>query len=172
MVAHPDDCVIYAYGLIKCNPQFNWKICYLTHTAQSPRGQEMSNFWTAHNIPVRFLGFEDNGKDIETDTLSFDTVAARNAIRLQLYGKKIVLTHNRYGDYGHIHHKFVYHCCRQFPRLVRFLGNVECIIQEKDHYDLNEIPLHYKKFKESVKPKNIYKYNVPDSIGDLINLTT
>lgn len=172
MVAHPDDCIIYAYGFIKCNPQFDWKICYLTHQARSPRGYEMTDFWTARSIPVKFLGFEDLGKDIETDTLSFDTVAARNAIRLQLYGKKIVLTHNEYGDYGHIHHKFVYHCCRQFPRLATFLGNDVCRIQEKDHYDFNEIPLHYKKYKEVVKSKDIYKYNIPNSIRNLINLTT
>jgi LmbE family N-acetylglucosaminyl deacetylase len=34
LVAHPDDCVIFAYSYIYNHPEHNWTIGYLTYTAQ------------------------------------------------------------------------------------------------------------------------------------------
>ena len=39
IVAHPDDCVIFALSYIYNHPEHKWTIGYLTYTAQDPRGQ-------------------------------------------------------------------------------------------------------------------------------------
>jgi len=37
LVAHPDDCVIFAYSYIYNHPEMSWTICYLTYTEQAER---------------------------------------------------------------------------------------------------------------------------------------
>ena len=65
LVAHPDDCVIFAYSFIHNHPEHEWTIGYLTYTAQDPRGQELSAFWKQRGIECVFLGFEDHWHDNE-----------------------------------------------------------------------------------------------------------
>lgn len=108
LVAHPDDCVIFAYSFIHAYPDLDWTVCYLTYTEKDPRGAELEKFWTARGINTQFLGYVDDWHDIENKRISFDVIEARTAIRYLCHNYDIVLTHNAEGDYGHIHHQFVH----------------------------------------------------------------
>ena len=81
LVAHPDDCVIFAYSFMHNHPELHWTICYLTYTEQDPRGAELAEFWSRRRIPTQFLGYVDDYRDIENCRLSFDAGEAHQAIQ-------------------------------------------------------------------------------------------
>jgi len=146
MVAHPDDCVIFAYSFMKAYPNFEWTVCYLTYTADSDRGREFVDFWKRRGVVTRFLGYVDDWHDIERQSISFDLVQATQDIALAIQDQDLVLTHSHTGDYGHLHHKFVCHAvCEHHNRVVTFAapgqGNVKYSV-ETGAYQLDELPLH------------------------------
>ena len=145
LVAHPDDCVIFAYSYIHNHPEYEWTICYLTYTNWSDRGRELEDFWSRRGIPCMFLGYTDDYRDLETKTISFDTQQAEREIKgiIKLYD--LVLTHNEHGDYGHLHHVFVHDCAQNHPGLVKFAdlaGGTVTLSVPTGTYDLAELPQH------------------------------
>lgn len=146
MVAHPDDCVIFAYGLIHNYSKLDWTICYLTYTEKDPRGEEISKFWTRRNVRTQFLGNVDDWHDIENDSCSFDTVQAKVDIRELCENHSIVVTHDANGDYGHVHHKFVHSAVPlTHPNVIYFApaGNGTHVYSlPAGAYALEELPLH------------------------------
>jgi LmbE family N-acetylglucosaminyl deacetylase len=106
LVAHPDDCVIFARPFVDAHPDYEWSIVYLTYDYDDIRSMEISGYWNSRNIPTKFLGFIDDYKDIENNELSFSAELAESAIK-QVVDADLILTHFEDGDYGHIHHKFV-----------------------------------------------------------------
>ena len=148
MVAHPDDCVIFAYSLMHHFDQLNWHVGYLTYQHTDPRAQELDRFWTRRGVSTSFLGFVDDYHDIEQDSPSFDTDAARDAIRNITRDADIILTHDADGDYGHPHHKFVHGCVRGLchDHVITFAPPGQGTHHYKiDHldYDQTELPLHW-----------------------------
>lgn len=107
VVAHPDDCVIFANPLIENTPNVHWTIVYLTYQDWNPRAKEMRQYWNSRAIPTIFLGYEDDYRDTETGKLSFNVEQAEKEIINFCANYDVILTHNVDGDYGHIHHKFV-----------------------------------------------------------------
>lgn len=145
VVAHPDDCVIFAYSYIHNNPQFDWTICYLTYTADNPRGQEFVTFWDKRNIQTKFLGYVDDWHDIENGRISFDEEAAWEDIQKIIAGQDLVLTHSNEGDYGHIHHVFVNRATAGHSNRVTFAGPGQGTVKytiEPGIYSLSEFPMH------------------------------
>ena len=145
LVAHPDDCVIFAYSYIHAHAQYEWTIGYLTYTAQDPRGQELQQFWNRRGIHTVFLGFEDHWHDNEQQTFTrWSSSEAIAACRALASGFDLVLTHGAAGEYGHIHHKLVHYAVKHHPRVVCFSnlgeGTTYCVPAEA--YSLDEIPLH------------------------------
>jgi hypothetical protein len=146
MVAHPDDCVIFAYSFMHHYPQFDWTVCYLTYTEQDARGQEFAKFWKARRVETKFLGYVDDYHDLETGICSFDIALATESIRQVINNQDLVLTHDRHGDYGHLHHKFIHNVVSDnHSHIVTFAGtgkgNVKYTI-EPGVYSLDEFPLH------------------------------
>lgn len=145
IVAHPDDCVIFAYGFIHNHPMYDWTICYLTYTANDPRGAEFDTFWKRRNIKTKFLGYVDDWHDIEAKQISFDKESAQRDIQSAMADQDLVLTHDADGDYGHLHHVFVNRATATHPNRVTFAGpgqgNVKYSVPQ-DAYRLDEIPLH------------------------------
>ena len=146
MVAHPDDCVIFAYSFIHHLRSLDWTVCYLTYTDQDPRYQELQTFWQARNISTRCLGYTDDWRDLDRGCCSFDTIQARIDIRELCGHHDLVLTHSAEGDYGHLHHRFVH------DSVIR---HHDCVItfappgKGTHHYELlhgtyssDELPLH------------------------------
>ena len=145
LVAHPDDCVIFAYSYIYNHPEYNWTICYLTYTEWSDRGRELLEFWKRRSIPCVFLGHVDDYHDLETKKISFDTAQAEQEIKNIIKDYDLVLTHNETGDYGHLHHVFVHDCAKAHPGLVKFAelskGTVTLTVPAGT-YDIAELPQH------------------------------
>lgn len=145
MVAHPDDCVIFAYSFIHNHPEYSWTICYLTYCEWEPRAQEFRQFWNRRNIPTIFLGYRDDYRDIENKRISFNEAQARREIGNIVLNYELVLTHNEQGDYGHLHHVFVHEATKNHPRRVTFAGPGHGTVKysvEPGSYSLDELPMH------------------------------
>lgn len=173
MVAHPDDCVIFAYSFIYNNPQFDWTIGYLTYTANSDRGAELAKFWSARNISTEFLGFVDDYRDIKEGQVSFNSEAAKSAISLLVKQYDLVLTHNEAGEYGHIHHCFVHESAKNnIKHLVTFAdvdsGNVSYQVPSTA-YSSDELPKHRDIVKSFHKNEHKNDYRVQQQTLNIIN---
>jgi LmbE family N-acetylglucosaminyl deacetylase len=145
MVAHPDDCVIFGYSYIHNHPEYNWTVGYLTYTESDVRGAEIAAFWRRRNVCTVFLGHVDDYRDLETQQLSFDAEMACQDIQRLVQKYDLILTHDQHGDYGHLHHAFVYRCAQHHHRLVTFANNSSGTIQLSvpvGAYSLEELPNH------------------------------
>lgn len=145
MVAHPDDCVIFAYSFIHNHPEYTWTICYLTYTSDDSRGQEFVKFWNKRGIETKFLGYIDDWHDIENERISFNEDGAYTEIQSTILDYDLVLTHNAEGEYGHIHHVFVNRATAIHNNQVTFAGPGQGTVKytiEPGVYSLDEFPLH------------------------------
>lgn len=120
VVAHPDDCVIFAYSFIHAHPDLDWTILYLTYTHWDSRGRELVDFWLRRDINCVFLGYRDDWRDIENKKVSFNGEQAQKEIQGIIQSFDLVLTHNQAGEYGHPHHQFVHQACKEHAGLVTF----------------------------------------------------
>lgn len=145
VVAHPDDCVIFAYSYIYNHPEYQWTICYLTYAEWEPRGLEFREFWNRRNITTMFLGYRDDYRDIENKKISFDQAQAFKEISTIIKSYDLVLTHDEQGDYGHIHHVFVHQATSAHPHRVTFAGPGRGKVKYSvpaGTYSLDELPMH------------------------------
>lgn len=145
LVAHPDDCVIFAYSFMWHHPQHDWTVAYLTYTESDARGQEFAQFWRRRGVPTRFLEFEDHWHDNEQQQFTcWDPQNARQACRDLAAGYHVVLTHDAAGDYGHIHHRLVHESVADHAGLITFapLDQGTTYILPQGAYSLDELPLH------------------------------
>lgn len=111
LVAHPDDCVIFAWPYIEAHCSFKWVIVYLTYTADHPRAKELSAFWNSKNIDTRFLGFADDWQYVKDQKLGFDSKQAQTAV-INSLDCDLILTHGPTGEYGHPHHVFLHNAVK------------------------------------------------------------
>jgi LmbE family N-acetylglucosaminyl deacetylase len=145
VVAHPDDCIIFARPFIQWFNNFEWTILYLTYSETDSRGKEVLEYWSRRGITVKFLGYRDNYRDMSTGKLSFDSATAFKQIVEEAEKHDLLLTHNKDGDYGHIHHKFVNICVTSVLKPKIYFArqqesNYVCELNED--INLEEIPLH------------------------------
>jgi LmbE family N-acetylglucosaminyl deacetylase len=147
MVAHPDDCVIFAYQFIMEHADWDWKICYLTYNRTDPRGAEVADFWERRNIQTMFAGLPDAWEYVERGEIGFDTEPAEKWIRAVCDGTDIILTHNKKGEYGHPHHIFINQVMKfiRIPKI--YFGNYpeyynQLIYTPTLPFDPSELPLH------------------------------
>jgi hypothetical protein len=165
VVAHPDDCILFAYGIIQLMSEWSWSIAYLTYTRDSDRGQEISTFWKRRNIKTVWLGYTDDYHDIERNSVSFDAESAARDIRQLIAKYDVVVTHDCAGDYGHIHHRFVNACVEgHHPTIITFSpfgqGNLHVSLPD-GLYSLDEIPQHAS-LGDFISPNNRHnEYCVP-----------
>jgi len=173
MVAHPDDCVIFAYSFIHAHPGLEWTICYLTREDSDYRAKEIKDFWHRRGIPTKFLGYKDNWRDIENKQISFDEARAWIDIQEAVSDNDIVLTHNQEGDYGHIHHKFVHAAVADWhPNIVTFAGQGQGNIKytlPAGTYTLDELPTHQAVITSFHQQQHANEYFIPDPVKELLN---
>lgn len=164
LVAHPDDCVIFAYSYMHNHPEYTWTVCYLTYDETDPRGQEFQRFWQKRNVHTVFLGYRDDWHDIENQRISFDTDAARRDIEKIITDQDVILTHDAQGDYGHIHHKFVHECTTHHPYRITFAGPGKGTVKysiEPGVYSLDEFPMHREIVEGFHRNGHTNEYNLP-----------
>ena len=172
MVAHPDDCVIFAYSLICQYPKLNWTVCYLTYTAADYRGSELAKFWNKRNIKTKFLGYVDDWHDIENEKISFDEMQAKLDIHKAISDQDIVVTRDASGDYGHLHHVFVHNAVvNQHTHIITFAGinkGTDRFIIPNGTYSLDELPEHGKIIAGFHQQEHANEYFIPDSVKELL----
>jgi LmbE family N-acetylglucosaminyl deacetylase len=162
LVAHPDDCVIFAWPFIEAHPEFKWTIIYLTYTFSDPRAREISAYWSKRSISVGFLGMTDDWQYVKNEELGFDPQIAEKDIINSASKYDLILTHFEDGEYGHIHHKFVNTVARQIdkPKVYfanNFNYNTEYTVVEPAATE--ELPLH-KEVVEGFLDRNRGRYIV------------
>lgn len=172
MVAHPDDCIIFAYSFIRKYQQHDWTVCYLTYTADDDRGREFDLFWRKRNVKTKFLGFNNDWHDIENNQISFNTELAEQAIADVIKDQDFVLTHNYLGDYGHIHHVFVHNAVQKHHKNIIVFegpgaGNEKCIVHQID-YTVDEFPIHASVIAPFHACGHKNEYSVPDAMRSMI----
>jgi hypothetical protein len=172
MVAHPDDCVIFAYSFIHHYPMFDWTVCYLTYTEQDPRGREFADFWLRRNTKTKFLGFTDDWEFVKNGKLGFESAQAVDAIKEAIADQDLILTHDHLGDYGHLHHKFIHDVvCNNHTYMVCFAGigkgNVKYTI-ESDTYSLDEFPLHRDIVASFHQTQHANEYTVSERVKNIL----
>jgi LmbE family N-acetylglucosaminyl deacetylase len=173
VVAHPDDCIIFALPLIENLPQYQWHIIYLTYRATDPRAVEVAAFWNNRSVTTEFLGLHDDYKDQETQHLNYwDRIDVEMAIRPAVfkYDPVLIVTHNADGDYGHIHHRIVHDAVQaiiSIPKIYfasTFNATDTYCARE---YDLDKLPLH-RSVIEGFQDRLIGRYIVTDPARTLI----
>lgn len=175
VVAHPDDCIIFARPFIDRYCDWQWHIFYLTYELYQPRVQEMSAYWhQQRKIPVTSLGYYDTHLDIENNNISFNKQQAAKEIQSIVENFDIVLTHNADGDYGHIHHKFVSESLAIIDKPIVYFANypqanLEIVATSK--LDLEQFPLH-KEVIENFIELDKGRYYISDKVRELINVQT
>jgi LmbE family N-acetylglucosaminyl deacetylase len=145
MVAHPDDCVIFAYSFIHNHPEYEWTVCYLTYTESHERGQEFTKFWNKRGVAVKFLGYPDEWNFAKNCPGEINEELATFDIQSTIADHDLVLTHNAQGEYGHPHHILVNRATVIHPNRITFAsfgtGNVKYSLDPMC-YSLDEFPLH------------------------------
>jgi LmbE family N-acetylglucosaminyl deacetylase len=116
LVAHPDDCVIFAQAFIEEYKNINWTIVYLTYDLASDRGKEIASYWDTLNIKTIFLGFQDN-------IVHNEEVVVLNKLTNLGLDIDLILTHNPMGEYGHIHHLLMHNVAQKLPQPKIYFGN-------------------------------------------------
>ena len=116
LVAHPDDCVIFASGYMDAHPEYEWSIIYLTCWRLHKRGREMARYWRKRGVKTKFLGFKDHGRDLGLNGLyTWTEIEALKALHKAALGYDLILTHGAEGEYGHPHHCVVHKAVKDFP---------------------------------------------------------
>lgn len=118
IVAHPDDCVIFAQAFLQEYKHLTWTIVYLTHEADSARGIEISNYWNSKGIATRFLGFQDR---IPLSNQN-DEVAVLDRLIETGLEFDLVLTHNAIGENKHVHHVLLNSVAQSLPQPKVYFG--------------------------------------------------
>jgi hypothetical protein len=172
VVAHPDDCVIFAYSFMHHYKHFNWTLCYLTYTKHDARGQEFANFWESRGVDTKFLGYIDDYHDLETGMCSFNITDATESIKKIIKDQDLILTHDHKGDYGHLHHQFINGVvCSNHSHVVTFAGvgqgNVKYTIQS-GVYSLDEFPLHKDIVSSFHQQAHANEYTVSDRVRKIL----
>lgn len=145
IVAHPDDCVIFASAYMDAHPEYDWSILYLTHWRLHKRGREMARYWKKRGVKTRFLGFKDHGRDLGTNSLlTWSKADAIRTIRKHSHDYDLILTHNAIGEYGHPHHRVVYEATKDYMVSMVYFSLDPNDLTYKHNINLEELPRHRK----------------------------
>ena len=119
LVAHPDDCVIFAQAFLLEQKQVDWTIMYLTYDENSDRAQEIASYWRQQYITTCFLGFQDKVPLSNQN----DEVAVLNKLIDTGVQFDLVLTHNAIGEYKHVHHVLLHAVAQRLPQPKVYFGH-------------------------------------------------
>lgn len=172
-VAHPDDCVIFAWPFISSHSKFDWEIVYLTYTKDNPRAIELTEYWNKRGISTHYLGCNDSWDSVLRGELGFDAEYAHHELLMAANRYDLILTHNSDGEYGHPHHEYVHQVmCKVGTPKVYFDFNDSSVYSREYTATVpantEELPIH-RDVIEGVAKRNKLRYNVPPEVDNLIS---
>jgi LmbE family N-acetylglucosaminyl deacetylase len=143
LVAHPDDCVIFASAYMDAHPEYEWDIVYLTQHWWNKRSREMSRYWRRRGIKTKFLGFKDHGRDLGANSLiTWPEPEALTAVRKIAIKYDFILTHGEEGEYGHPHHRVIHKAVRDFNISKVYFSLDPCDLAYPTNIAIKELPRH------------------------------
>jgi LmbE family N-acetylglucosaminyl deacetylase len=143
LVAHPDDCVIFASAYMDAHPEYEWDIVYLTHHWWEKRAREMTRYWRRRGIKTKFLGFKDHGRDLGSLTLkTWAEDSAIKTLRKIAIKYDFILTHGEEGEYGHPHHCVIHKAVKDFNVSKVYFSLDESDLAYPTNIALKELPRH------------------------------
>ena len=143
LVAHPDDCVIFASAYMDAHPEYEWSIVYLTCWRLHKRGREMARYWRRRGVKTQFLGFKDHGRDLGLNGLhTWSEAEAIRVLRRAAVGFPLVLTHNEEGEYGHPHHRVVHKAAQGLPVSKVYFSMDQNDLMLPLNIGMSELPRH------------------------------
>lgn len=140
IIAHPDDCIIYARPLIEATPSIEWTIMYMTHKKDNLRGIEVAKYWKDKHLI--FLEHNDDYSDHVLGRTKIPTKVVKKQIQNIIHNYDILLTHGPDGEYGHIHHKLVNTITNDLDIFKVVFSNSPNLTVEAKPLDLDLLPLH------------------------------
>ena len=158
LVAHPDDCVIWAKAYMDAHPNHGWTITYLTHWRFHKRGREIARYWRKRNIPVRFLGFKDHGRDLGANSLlTWSETEAIRVLQRATQEYDLILTHGAEGEYGHPHHRVVHDAVKDMTFVKKiYFSNEPTDIAYPVVIEKDELPRHRAAIEAHAQPIAYY----------------
>ena len=148
VVAHPDDCIIYASAYMNAHREYEWSIVYLTCHYGHKRAREISKYWSRRGVETTYLGFLDDAQDLrEQKLITWREEDAIEELQLAVGEVDLILTHNEFGEYGHPHHQVVHKAMQSvnIPKVYFSLNKED--IEYPMYVVLAELPRH----RESIK---------------------
>jgi LmbE family N-acetylglucosaminyl deacetylase len=143
LVAHPDDCVIFASGYMDAHPEHEWSIVYLTCWRFHKRGREIARYWHKRGVKTKFLGFKDHGRDLGLNGLhTWPEIKALKALHKAALGYDLILTHGAKGEYGHPHHAIVHKSVKDFNVSKVYFSMDENDLMLPLNIEMAELPRH------------------------------
>lgn len=173
VVAHPDDCIIFAWPLMDNFKKFDWTILYLTYNSISDRGREITEFWHRRKVATIMLGHEDTYLDMINNQISFDVAHASEQISAVAKSFDLIVTHDAWGDYGHIHHKFVHDVISQIDKPKIYFAtqeNSNVNYTRTAKFDLSEVPIHQEVIM-GFHNLELGRYFIPESTKAWLNVS-
>lgn len=123
--AHPDDETIFCGGTLLSYPNVSWNFVCVTMQLNTSRPDEFENAMKAYlkfglNIESYLsLNKLDKGWKLPLEQMEIDDWF--NSVKELALKPDIVLTHNKYGDYGHNYHKNINSIIHTlFPNVLEF----------------------------------------------------
>ena len=174
VVAHPDDCVIFGWPIVKYFKHWDWTIVYLTHKETDVRAKEIKQFWQTEDIKTVFCGYEDHPRDLlNKKIVTFDTAKAQTDLAQCSTGFDIIVTHGETGEYHHPHHIFVHTVIEKIDVPMIYFNNTESefVITEEMYGnvqpDLSKLPIH-RSVIEMFQHRHVGKYKLSPKAQNLI----
>ncbi len=159
IVAHPDDETIFCGSHLLNNNCF---VVCLTNKDNKIRNEDFSNVMKLTNSEYLMLDYPDLTNDMVDNWNKYEKSILFDIIRIiTIKNWNKIITHNPYGEYGHIHHKktskLVKNSCKQTNKLSHLFYFT---------YDYTKPISNFNK-KENLL--NIYKTHQPNAINFLFN---
>lgn len=145
LVAHPDDELIFAGGLMlwTSHTDWEWEVVCMTHRTPTTRGQRFRKSMHAlsmRGVNVRGTQLELPDEGAVLHDAEFTTW--RDAVQALDRSPDIVFTHNRLGEYGHPHHMACHTIASElFENVWSFYCEFSKVIPQERLARIEEVPL-------------------------------
>ena len=159
IVAHPDDETIFCGDFLLNNDCF---VVCLTHKNNIIRSADFTNVMNLSRSDFLMLNYPDASNGYINNWNKFEKSIYKDIISVILCKEwNKIITHNPYGEYGHIHHKK----CSKLTRLICKNNN----LTDRLYYFYYDYQKPLKNFESKLALLEIYRVNQPNAVKFLEN---